>query len=540
MSDEPDTGELRPEEAPAEDGTAPEPPAEEESPDETGSEIARPPWLRALAWGALAVLLVLVAWLAWTWARWPDVSALRDRNPPTTAFIEMYRAAEREAGRTGEVRWSPVPYDRISANLKRAVVASEDTEFFFHDGFSSHEMQEAIRKAIREREAPRGASTITQQLAKNLWLSPSRSLTRKFREALLTRQLEGKLSKERILELYLNVVELGPGVYGAEAAAQHYFGIPAAALSPRQGAMLAAALPRPRSWNPTSESEYYARRVERILEIEQQLEYLDRYFGPATPGRVDVAPPEVGLEDPAPDPGEPDSAAIRPTCSYAHSGSESVNTATSASDGKGGSSRYAKDFTFGPQARSRAQSARVTNRYTESSRSPRDRECLSEADRSALRARIGPRPRLQAEPLGGTQDFAATARRGSRLAQGAEPVPFDARRAKVFLAARGHIHRVVGRRERHDRIGRLAHLGRLVLVGRGVPAHPTVRLAIPHHDLSALAGRQDLRHLVRVRLDPRDAVRATPPGGRLHHRLARRTVARKARARAGRERDQQG
>jgi monofunctional biosynthetic peptidoglycan transglycosylase len=172
------------------------------------------------------------------------------------------------------------------------VVAAEDTEFFFHEGFSTHEMKEALKKAIREGEAPRGASTITQQLAKNLWLTPKRTLTRKFREAMLTRQLERKLSKDRILDLYLNVVEFGPGIYGAEAASLHYFGHPASGLSPRQGAMLAAGLPRKR-WNPASDSEYYGASVERILDVQRQLEFLDRYLGPSTPGRIGVAPPEV-------------------------------------------------------------------------------------------------------------------------------------------------------------------------------------------------------------------------------------------------------
>lgn len=235
---------------------------------------------RRIFLAAAAAALVLVAWLAWTWITWPDVSSLQTTNPESTAFINRYREARREAGESDAVAWSPVPYDRISPNLARAVISSEDTEFFFHDGFSSHELGESIRKAIREREAPRGASTMSQQLVKNLWLSPSRSLTRKLREATLTRQLEKSLSKKRILELYLNVVEFGPGIYGAEAAAQHYFGKPAAQLTLREGALMAAGLPRPRSWNPSSSSENYARRVDQILEIENRLEFLDRYLGP--------------------------------------------------------------------------------------------------------------------------------------------------------------------------------------------------------------------------------------------------------------------
>lgn len=238
---------------------------------------------RAFLVGAVGLTMLLLGALAWNWMTWPDVEALTTGYPESTAFIDRYREQRRAAGASDAVAWTPVPYDRISPNLKRAVIASEDTEFFFHDGFSSHEVGEAIRKAIREREAPRGASTITQQLAKNLWLAPDRTLTRKLREALLTKQLERSLGKERVLDLYLNVVEFGPGIYGAEAAARHYFGKPADRLTAREGAMLAAGLPRPKSWNPSSESENYARRVDQILEIEEKLEFLDRYIGAGVP-----------------------------------------------------------------------------------------------------------------------------------------------------------------------------------------------------------------------------------------------------------------
>jgi monofunctional biosynthetic peptidoglycan transglycosylase len=278
------------------DGTKDGPEAGLEDESAVGSEDGRAEWLRRLRLAGIAVAAALVIWLVWTWVTWPDVASLRTINPEETAFIVMYREARRDAGRSDHVAWTPVPYDRISSNLKRAVIASEDTEFFFHDGFSSHELREALKKAIREREAPRGASTITQQLAKNLWLTPRRSLTRKLREGILTKQLEKDLSKQRILDLYLNVVEFGPGIYGAEAAAQHYFGIPASGLSPRQGAMLAAGLPRPGSWNPSSESESYGRNVDRILAVERQLGYLDRYVGPEAPGLIRVAPPDIEPE----------------------------------------------------------------------------------------------------------------------------------------------------------------------------------------------------------------------------------------------------
>ena len=138
-----------------------------------------------------------------------------------------------------------MPYGRISAELKLAVLVAEDIDFFSHHGFAVAELKKAVQEAWEEGEMPRGASTLSQQLAKNLWLSPSRNPLRKVKEALLTRSLEKHLAKRRILELYLNVVEFAPGVYGAEAAAQRFFGKPAAALSRPEAAALAGGLPKP-------------------------------------------------------------------------------------------------------------------------------------------------------------------------------------------------------------------------------------------------------------------------------------------------------
>lgn len=216
-------------------------------------------WLLAVAG------LSLAAWVVHEVAIWPDVAALAEENPGTTAFVERWRARERRAGRPGEDGPRFVPYERISADLKVAVVAAEDMGFLAHDGFARREMRQAIEEAWQDRELPRGASTITQQLAKNLWLSPSRNPWRKAKEALLTRQLERRLTKRRILELYLNVVEFGPGVWGAENAARRYFGESAAALDARESAQLAAGLPRPSTWHPGAASRGYARHVERVL-----------------------------------------------------------------------------------------------------------------------------------------------------------------------------------------------------------------------------------------------------------------------------------
>ena len=169
-----------------------------------------------------------------------------------------------------------MPYDAITPDLKRAVLVAEDINFFTHRGFDISAIRGALEDAVSDGEAPRGASTITQQLAKNLWLSPSRNPWRKVKEAILTWQLERTLGKRRILELYLNVVELGPGVFGAEAAAQHYFSKPAAALTAGESAQLAASLPMPSRWHPGSTARGYQRHVASVLRRMDRAEFLRR------------------------------------------------------------------------------------------------------------------------------------------------------------------------------------------------------------------------------------------------------------------------
>lgn len=208
----------------------------------------------------LAVLALLVAWLAWEAATWPDVAALAHGHPRTTAFIESYRGWGL-FGPKKKVEWSWVPYSRISSNLKRAVLVNEDMRFFSHNGFDEAEIRAALQDAWREKSIPRGASTITQQVAKNLWLSGSYNPLRKVKEAMLTRQLERNLAKRRILEIYLNVAEFGEGIYGAEAAARHYFGKSAAGLTAGEAAALSASLPRPKSWHPGVKNRAYLREV---------------------------------------------------------------------------------------------------------------------------------------------------------------------------------------------------------------------------------------------------------------------------------------
>jgi monofunctional biosynthetic peptidoglycan transglycosylase len=218
-------------------------------------------WLLiAVATGVCLVAAVLV----WQARRWPDIGALASRNPASTAFIDQYRARERAAGRSSQVAWKWVAYSSISPNLKRAVLVAEDIGFFSHRGFEPAELRNAVERALEDGAMPRGASTITQQLAKNLWLSPSRNPVRKVKEAVLTWQLEHHLTKRRILELYLNVAEFGPGVYGAEAAGRRYFGKSAADLNEDEAAQLAAALPNPRVWHPGASGPGYRRYVDTI------------------------------------------------------------------------------------------------------------------------------------------------------------------------------------------------------------------------------------------------------------------------------------
>ena len=225
-------------------------------------------WTRRLlvAGLAAAVLFALFVWITW-----PDVASLATENPRSTAFIDRARS------QGVEIVWQQVPFEQISIELKKAVLVSEDLSFFAHNGFDTHEIRVAARDAVRGKRV-RGASTITQQLAKNLWLSPSRNPTRKLREIIFTRQLERHLTKQRILGLYLNVVEFGPGIYGAEAASRHYFGIPAAALDGEQAAQLAASLPRPSSWHPGVSSSGYERAVGRIRIRVEDCDWLDKHL----------------------------------------------------------------------------------------------------------------------------------------------------------------------------------------------------------------------------------------------------------------------
>lgn len=233
----------------------------------------------------LALVGLFLGWVIFELITFPNISQLREQNPETTSMIETRIREARARGEQPKKIQTWVPLEKISVNLQRAVLAGEDTNFATHNGFDYAAIQRAWDEAQREatKEAKeegddqsswipampsfkRGASTISQQLAKNLFLSSERSFFRKGREAVITYFLERKLSKRRILEIYLNVIEWGDGIYGAEAAAQHYFRKSAAELTPREAAFLSAIIPNPNTvFNPQKNPRRVARR-QRIIQ----------------------------------------------------------------------------------------------------------------------------------------------------------------------------------------------------------------------------------------------------------------------------------
>jgi monofunctional biosynthetic peptidoglycan transglycosylase len=220
--------------------------------------------LAALAAGALALSLGLVA--AGLWVTLPDPAPLARQNPRTTALIEQRRAEARAKGRPLQPRQAWVPLDRISPVLVQAVLSSEDANFFGHDGIDWVAVRDAAEHDLEVGHFARGASTITQQLAKNLWLGTDKSVWRKAKEAILAAKLERTLGKRRILALYLNVVELDDGVFGVEAGARHRFGTSASAVGPAQAVVLASMLPAPRRADLSRPSARLAGRSRRLLD----------------------------------------------------------------------------------------------------------------------------------------------------------------------------------------------------------------------------------------------------------------------------------
>lgn len=251
--------------------------------------------MRRIGRALIALLALGVGYAAFIYLTLPDVRSLRTSNPESTAFIEL---RVREARARGEQpkriqRWAP--YARISSNLTRAVLVAEDSRFWTHEGIDLDELKESIEANIERMEFARGGSTITQQLAKNLYLSPSKNPVRKLRELLIARRLEAELSKQRILELYLNVVEWGDGIYGAEAAARTYFRKSASQLTASEAALLAGALTNARLLNPAHPTARLRRRQAMVMGR------MGAVTPPVAAGPVIQAPAGVPESEPVPE-----------------------------------------------------------------------------------------------------------------------------------------------------------------------------------------------------------------------------------------------
>ena len=221
--------------------------------------------LNKIAKGFVLAAILGFAYIAYIYLTLPDVRSLARENPTTTAFMQIRIDEARAAGRKFSIRQQWLPYGRISPFLKRAVIVTEDAGFFDHDGVDLAEIKASLEKNWEEGQFLRGASTITQQLAKNLYLSPSRNPMRKVKELLITRRLEAALSKQRIFEIYLNMIEWGDGIFGCEAAARAYFGKSCANLDVPEAALLAGAIINPREHSPAKPTRRLIRRQQIIL-----------------------------------------------------------------------------------------------------------------------------------------------------------------------------------------------------------------------------------------------------------------------------------
>ena len=225
-----------------------------------GKRLTRSRWisLGALVFFLLAVVFVFSV---------PRISGLKTDPPRKTAFMEYREQEWRKKGKTLKIQQIWVPLAKVSPYLIKAVIIAEDDKFWTHEGFDVEAIQKAIEKDLKARRFKFGGSTISQQLTRNLFLSPEKTLLRKLREAIITWKMERVLSKRRILELYLNVVEWGEGIFGIEAASRFYFGKPSRNLNPEESARLAAVLPNPRKYRPTGSQPYVMNRTRVIYDI---------------------------------------------------------------------------------------------------------------------------------------------------------------------------------------------------------------------------------------------------------------------------------
>jgi monofunctional glycosyltransferase len=221
--------------------------------------------IRRIGRALVLIPALLFAYVAYVYLTLPDVRPLVKINPKTTAFMDLRVDEARGAGRKFAIRHQWVPYNRISPMLRRAVIVTEDAAFFDHDGIDLDEIKASLERNWEEGQFLRGGSTITQQLAKNLYLSPSRNPVRKLKELFIARHLEAALTKQRIFEIYLNMIEWGDGIFGCEAAARAYFRKPCASLDMAESALMAGAIINPREHSPAKPTRRLLRRQQIIL-----------------------------------------------------------------------------------------------------------------------------------------------------------------------------------------------------------------------------------------------------------------------------------
>jgi monofunctional biosynthetic peptidoglycan transglycosylase len=270
-----------------------------------------------------AVATGLLAYAAYVFAGLPsrgEVRALATNNPGPTAVMRQRMREAQKAKRPYRIVQTVVPLSQVSRTLIQAVIASEDQKFFGHEGIDWEAIQESVETNARQGRTARGGSTITQQLAKNLFFGTRKTVTRKIRELVVARWLEADLSKKRILTLYLNVAEWGDGIFGCEAAARRYYGKPAADLDLEEAAGLVAMIPAPRRINPLLSPTRHARAQRRVLWLMAHAGYIERSVAglgteppppePALEAEDDGAP---GAEEPALVPEEPELVPNEPT-----------------------------------------------------------------------------------------------------------------------------------------------------------------------------------------------------------------------------------
>ncbi len=216
-----------------------------------------------LKWSLRFSLLLFILDIGYLASVWPDWETYKSGPVQQSSFIKKYQS-ERKQNNWPILQWTPVAFSRISKNMTHALIVAEDSNFYWHDGIDFKAFQAAMLHNLKKGRFVYGGSTISQQTVKNIFFTASRDPLRKWHELVLTIAMERNLSKQRILEWYLNVVEFGRGIYGVEAAARHYWGVSASRLTRQQAILLAASLPAPSKHNPATQTRFFKRQVQKI------------------------------------------------------------------------------------------------------------------------------------------------------------------------------------------------------------------------------------------------------------------------------------